>query len=150
MDTTDRAILALLQRNARMPLSEIAQKLSLSLPAVSKRVSKLENTGVIMQYTTILNPEKFEKKLTCYCMVVLKEKNMEYCDEFTNFASQQDDIMECYCITGEFEYLLKIVTTSTQELEELLVLMRRRFHLSVASSHIVLTKIKAEHSIKAT
>lgn len=147
MDNIDLSILQILQKNARIALSEIAQRLNLSIPAVSKRVSKLESSNVILQYTAVLNPDKFEKRLTCYCLIVLKNKEINNCNHFYQFVIEQPGILECHCITGEYEYLLKILTASTKELETLLALLRRKFPVESTSSCVVLSTIKSELSV---
>lgn len=147
MDELDVTILTLLQENARMPLSDISNRLNLSLPAVSKRVSKLERNGIIKQYTAILDPEKFNKRLSCFCFVILKNKTQGNDQVFRNFILSEPDIVECHCVTGEYEFVLKIVTESAKHLEDLLGRLRRETPVARTSSLIVLSAVKAQASV---
>lgn len=147
MDSIDIAILKELQRDARKPLGEISQKVSLSLPAVSGRIRKLERTKVIKKFTAILNPKKFGKELLCFCYLVLQNKNPEYNRDFFDFIRDEPDILECYCVTGQYEYILKIYTKSTASLEDILYRMRSKVSAKATSTSIVLSIIKENPSI---
>ncbi|WP_164914382.1 Lrp/AsnC family transcriptional regulator [Aminipila luticellarii] len=147
MDEIDVRILELLQENSRKPLSEISAEVHLSIPAVSERLKKLENSGAIKSYTAILNPDSFGKALFAYCFTVLKNKDPEKELKFKRFIENEPDILECYCLTGEYEYLLKIRTDSTSSLESLLVRMRKEAPIIKTSTSIVLSTKKEEPSI---
>lgn len=142
MDAIDLAMLKLLQKNARISLSEISGQINLSLPSVSERLRKLERSGVIEGYTVKLNPDKFGRNLWCYCFIVMKDKNAHSDDAFLQFIAGEPDILECHCITGDYEYLLKIATKSTKELERLLARLREQFPVVRSNTVTVLSTIK--------
>lgn len=147
MDELDKKILKLLQENARIAYSEIGRTLNLSVPAVSKRVGQLEKKNIIQCYTAILNPEKFEKRVTCYCFIILKNKTPETDRRFFDFTQSQPDILECHCITGEYEFLLKIASETTKHLEMLLVKLRQDYPVVRTNTCIVLSSSKEHPSI---
>ena len=142
MDEIDIAILKELQQNARRPLSEISQNVNLSLPAVSERVRKLEREQIVNQYTAILNPERFGKNLECLCFLSLQGKTPKGDDEFFKFVEKEPDILVCHCVTGEYEYILKIHTESTKSLEDLLARIRNNTDVQHTNTYIVLSTVK--------
>lgn len=146
MDEIDISILKELQCNARKPLSEISQNISLSLPATSERLRKLERAEIIKQYTVILNAKKFKKDLLCFCFLILHNKTSQGADDFFKFVRSEPDVLDCYCVAGAYEYMLKIHTQSTATLEALLYRMRCTSAKNTSTS-IVLSTIKESSSI---
>lgn len=146
MDQIDISILKELQCNARKPLSEISQNVCLSLPATSERLRKLERAEIIRKYTVVLNPKKFRKDLLCFCFLILQNKTAQSTDEFFKFIRNEADILDCYCVAGNYEYMLKIHTHSTETLEALLYRMRCTSAKNTSTS-IVLSSIKESPSI---
>ncbi len=118
MDQTDVRILRLLQKNARITASEISGEINLSVPAVSERLKKLEASGIIEQYTAIINPGYLHKDLTAFMSISLERPKFN--DKFVELMSNESEILECHYLAGDFDYLLKIITENTQTLEKLL------------------------------
>lgn len=147
MDEIDITILNELQKDARKPLTEISQNINLSLPAVSERIRKLERGQMISQYTTILNPKKFGKNLECFCFLILGRKTPGADQDFFEFVATEPDILNCHCITGEYEYALNIYTESPKSLEALLAKMRNNTAVLRTNTFIVLSNIKKSPSI---
>ncbi|MEN9569827.1 MAG: hypothetical protein RL172_1058 [Bacteroidota bacterium] len=110
LDTKDLAILALLQQNARMTVKEIADKVHLSTTPVHERIKRMENTGVIKQYATLLDYSKVKKGLIAICYVSLKEHNKAAGIKFIKAINAMTEVIECYNISGEFDFMLKVVT----------------------------------------
>lgn len=149
MDQIDSQILQLLQKNARMSFSEIGKTVALSTPAVSSRVQKLQGQGIIKGYTVALDADALDKQLCCYCMILIQSKQNSSNQLFADFVQHEPDIWEAYCISGEYEYLLKIVTASAKTLEALLARMRRKVPNVKTKSSIVLSPLKeAPFSLK--
>ena len=90
MDATDRRILKRLQENSRVTVSVLSQEISLSMPAISERLKKLENTGVIQQYTAILDPELVDKQLMCILYISFEDP--AYGDHFEKFIVSEPDV----------------------------------------------------------
>jgi DNA-binding Lrp family transcriptional regulator len=146
-DDTGRKILGILRKRARISLKELSQHINLSLPATSERLHKLEKSGYIKEYAAILDPEKFGKDFTCYCMVEFSRHNMDYDRDFVDFVMHCPEILECHRITGSYEYMLKIVTRSVRDMEQLLDVMRGEKRVINTSTITILTSIKEEVSI---
>ncbi len=128
-----------------MLLSDISKSVSLSIPAVSERIKKLENKGYINGYTTILNSGKFNKNLICFCLLTLQagENNLQ---NFKKIVISESDILECHCITGDYEYLLKIITEGPESLEKLLSLIRVNANVIKSTTSITLSTLKEKPS----
>ena len=108
LDTIDVRILEVLQDNARVSISELSKQVNLSLSAVSERLKKLENSNIIEQYTTVLNPAAMEKDLSAIMMISMEDPSDTV--EFTRLVQEQNEILECHYITGTYDYVLKITT----------------------------------------
>ena len=142
MDEIDLIILKELQKNSRKPLNEISRSANLSMSAVSERIRKLECERIIKHYATILDPEKFGKTLTCFCFVSLEGKSKKTDERFYEFIRNEPDIISCHCLTGHYEYLLKITTGSTKSLESLLAKMRHDALVKLTNTYVVLSTVK--------
>ncbi|MDX8342581.1 Lrp/AsnC family transcriptional regulator [Rossellomorea sp. YZS02] len=112
MDTINRHILDVLQVNGRISMTELGKEISLSVPAVTERVRKLEEQGVIEGYKAIINPEKVNKPVKAF--VLMKTHR---CKAFRAFCKEHPHVVECHRLTGEYSYLVKVVTGNNQLLE---------------------------------
>ncbi|MBX2887497.1 MAG: Lrp/AsnC family transcriptional regulator [Ferruginibacter sp.] len=108
-DAKDREILKLLQANARMTVKEIGDKVNLSPTPVHERIKRLEHTGVIKQYATLVNAEKVDKGLMVICYVSLRQHNREAGAKFIQAILDMNEVIACYNISGEFDFMLKVV-----------------------------------------
>lgn len=109
LDETDKRILRLLQQDAHYKLKDIANKINLSLTPVHDRVKRLEKEGIIEKYVTLLNKKKMGKHLTVYCQVTLIKQNYDISEVFNQAIMNMPEVVECNFISGNFDYLLKIV-----------------------------------------
>jgi Lrp/AsnC family leucine-responsive transcriptional regulator len=108
LDEKDKAILRLLQDNAKITVREIATRVHLSTTPVHERIRRLEETGVIRQYATLLDHSKVKKGLLAICYVSLKEHNKRSGARFIKTMHELSEVTECYIISGEFDFMLKI------------------------------------------
>jgi DNA-binding Lrp family transcriptional regulator len=109
LDEKDRAILRLLQENAKITVREIAAKIHLSTTPVHERIKRMEDSGVILQYATLVNHSKVKKGLMAICYVSLKEHNKKSGAKFIRTIQELPEVIECYNISGEFDFMLKVV-----------------------------------------
>lgn len=115
MDITDKKILEILANNANTTATEIGEKVNLSVPAVNKRILRLQNEGVIERFSIVTNSTKVEKSIIAFVFIVMKYG--ESVKSLLKFAEQERDITECYSITGEYDYVLKISAKDIESLE---------------------------------
>ena len=109
LDQKDIAILKLLQHNARVTVKEISDKVNLSTTPVYERIKWMEETGVIKQYATLVDPAKLNKRLMVIVYVSLKQHNKTAGSKFVKTINEMTEVLECYSISGEFDFMLKIV-----------------------------------------
>ncbi len=109
LDKNDLAILKLLQENARITVKEISEKIHLSTTPVHERIKRLEQSGVIRQYATLVDHAKVKKGLMVICYVSLKEHSKNAGVKFIKTINELNEVIECYNISGEFDFMLKVV-----------------------------------------
>ncbi len=108
-DELDLSILRLLQKNAKMTVKEIADLVHLSTTPVHERIKRMEQSGVITQYATLVDPAKVKKGLMVICYVSLKQHNKMAGAKFIKSIHELNEVIECYNISGEFDFMLKVV-----------------------------------------
>lgn len=113
MDEIDHNILLHLENNARLSMTELGKLVGLSQPAVTERVKRMEEKGIIEEYRTVISPHKLNKQSAAYLLFRTRE-----CHAFLDFCRSAPEVAECYRISGEHNYLLKVLTQTTQDLEE--------------------------------
>ena len=109
LDEKDRAILRLLQHNARITVKEISDKVHLSTTPVHERIKRMEDAGVIKQYATLVDHAKVKKGLMVICYVSLRQHNKNAGTKFIKLIQEMNEVIECYNISGEFDFMLKVV-----------------------------------------
>jgi DNA-binding Lrp family transcriptional regulator len=109
LDSKDLAILKLLQQNARITVKEISDKIHLSTTPVYERIKWMEETGVIKQYATLVDHSKLNKGLIVIVYVSLKQHNKTAGTKFIKAINEMNEVIECYSISGEFDFMLKVI-----------------------------------------
>ncbi len=112
LDDKDLSILRILQRNARSTVKEIADKVHLSTTPVHERIKRMEENGVIRQYATLLDHSKVKKGLMVICYVSLRQHDKKEGSKFIQSILAMNEVIECYNISGEFDFMLKVVAES--------------------------------------
>ena len=110
LDNKDMAILQLLQQNGRITVKEISEKMHLSTTPVHERIKRMEASGVIKQYATLVDHTKVKKGLMVICYVSLKEHSKNAGNKFIDTIHSLNEVIECYNISGEFDFMLKVVS----------------------------------------
>ncbi len=118
MKETDRVICKLLEQNARVSLSEIADTVGLSVPSVSEHIKKLEEQSVIEGYFAKISPKALQLDITCFIFVRV-ESSASYAS-FISQCKKTTEIQECHAVTGDASHLLKVRVENTAALEKLL------------------------------
>ena len=123
MDTIDRRILALLAENAEATATDIGTAVGLSVPAVNKRIRRLRQNGEIRRFTILTDGKKLGKPIMAYILIVVRygEGIAALMDEL----EYDPDVLECYAVTGEYDYLVKVCARDVESLEEKLLRIKR-------------------------
>lgn len=114
MDKIDLKIIELLQKNARFPLKHLAEEVFLSTPAVSSRIEKLQEAGIITGYTANINPIKLGYNIKAFINLEVSPKQKT---DFYPFIKSCPNVLECNCVTGKYSMLIKVAYHTTEELD---------------------------------
>lgn len=109
LDLTDKKILNLLQQNSKANIKEIALKIGLTQTPTYERIKRLEKAGVIKNYIAVLDKEKVGYTIEVFCQVTLLVHSKEMITRFENAINKIDEVMECFHVAGNYDYLLKII-----------------------------------------
>ncbi|MEK4077093.1 MULTISPECIES: Lrp/AsnC family transcriptional regulator [Paenibacillus] len=113
MDHVDNQILLHLQNQARISMTELGRLVGLSQPAVTERVKRMEEKGIIQEYRTIISPQKTGKNVAAYFLFSTRN-----CNVFLDFVRSSPFVVECHRMSGEHNFLMKVIADSTYALEE--------------------------------
>lgn len=144
MDKTDAKILDILSEDANATSTEIGEKVNLSIPAVNKRIQKLKNDGVIKNFTVITSGKKVNKPIMAFILLVMRYG--EGVETLLEYMEQDGDILECYAVTGEYDYLIKICAEDVEALENKLLRLKKQ--KGVVKSYTMFSLM--EHKFKPT
>ena len=148
LDRIDIQILRIMQGNARLTTKELASRVNLSNTPVFERLKRLEKEGYIKKYIAVLDAEKLNRGFTVYCSVKLIKINREIAGEFCDMIKEIPEVTECYNISGEHDYLMKINAPDMKYYQEFILnVLGRLGNLGSITSMFVMDEIKHEHWI---
>jgi DNA-binding Lrp family transcriptional regulator len=151
IDQLDMQILALLQQDARLTNKEIASKLGKSITPVYERVKRLEKEGYIKNYVAVLDKKKLGKSLTSYTNVQLKEHSKPMLQLFETNIIEFPEVLECYHMTGAYDYLLKVVVGDITEYHDFIMnRLASLANIGTVQSSFILTEVKESTSFDLT
>lgn len=117
LDPTDVQILDILQKQADLNNTEIAKRVNLSSPAVHSRIKRLESEGYISRQVAILDQEKLGFDLLCFIFISTNLHQAGELDTLEKALMKMPEVLECQCITGEYDYLLKVANRNRSDLQ---------------------------------
>lgn len=121
MDAIDKKLLSLLQEDSKKTTKELSSKLNLSVTAVYERIKKLEREGIIDKYVTLLNRNKINKGFVVFCHLKLMQHTKEFIAQFEKEVIQLNEVLECFHVSGDYDYILKIMVKDMEEYREFMV-----------------------------
>ena len=121
LDKTDLQILKILQENGRITIKELSMKVHLSPTPVFDRVRRMESSGIIERYTTVLNAAKLGQGFIVFCSVKLRRMGKEIANDFVARVQNIPEVAECYNISGDFDYLLKVYAPGMQYYNDFII-----------------------------
>ncbi len=148
VDKVDIEILRLLQHDGRLPASHIAEQLNISIPTVTERIKKLQDTEIIDGIHASINPQKLGLDVSAL-ITVISESSLQYKD-FTEIAEKTPEIVQCFSTTGRGSHTLLVITKNSQSLEELLRKIQSWPGVARTETQIILSSFKSIHSIPIT
>lgn len=142
IDGIDLNLLDLLQKNAQLSNAELAKLVNLSPPAAHARIKRLEKEGFIDKQVAILNHNKLGFDLLCYISISTNIHQEEAIAELEDVLSKMEEILECHCLTGEYDYLLKVANKDTRGLESFIKKLNK-LGISKINTSLALREIKS-------
>ena len=142
-DIIDAQILRELQNDGRITIKSLSDKLNLSATPIFERIKKLEKADFIKGYTTLLNERKLGLKQIVFISLTLKEHSRSYLEKFEKEIQTFPEVMECYRVTGNFDFLVKVLVTDIEAYENfILTKLSLLKNLGNVQSHIALSEAK--------
>jgi len=143
LDRVDLKILDIMQRDGRISITELAERVSLSATPCSERVKRLERDGVITGYHARVNPAVLDKSLLVFLEIKLSAKSGDVFDKVRQELLYLPEVMECHLVSGDFDYLVKARLSGMGEYRRLLGEILKRLPASAESrSYVVMEEIK--------
>lgn len=142
MDAVDRTILKILAEDSSATAARISAQVNLSVPAVNKRILKLKESGVIRSFTLLTDQKLVGKPIVAYILLAL-----QYGSAVTNlmeYIGEDADILECYAVTGDYDYIMKVCARDMESLEDKLLHLKRQ--KGVIKSHTMLSLMEHKFS----
>lgn len=121
LDEKDRKLLQLLQENSKKTTKDLANHLNLSATAVFERIRKLEKHHIISRYVALVNREKVQKDFLVLCHVKLVQHTKESITQFEREITVFPEVLECFHVSGDYDYILKIYVKDIQQYRDFMV-----------------------------
>ena len=121
LDAIDKKLLFLLQTDSKKTTKELSLKLNLSVTAVYERIKKLEREGIIDKYVVLVNRSKVQKGFVIFCHLKLMQHTKEFISQFEKEVVELNEVLECFHVSGDYDYILKICVKDMEEYREFMV-----------------------------
>ncbi|MES2399483.1 MAG: winged helix-turn-helix transcriptional regulator [Pseudomonadota bacterium] len=149
LDRIDRKILDILQRDGRIPMTELAQQIGLSTSPCSDRVKRMEREGIIMGYHARVLPQALGKTLLVFVEITLASKSGEVFDKVRQELLHVPDVQECHLVSGSFDYLVKARLGGMDEYRTLLGDILKKLPVAAQShSYVVMEQVKESLALR--
>ena len=149
LDKKDKLILAFLQEDSTLSVKEISEKIGLTFTPTYERIKNLEKQGVVEKYVAILNREKLGINIVVYCNIRLKEQSQKTLKEFEDYISKYDEVQEIISLSGEYDYMLKILASDINSYNNFTVnIISNGPNIGQYHSSIVLAEVKKTTKFK--
>ncbi|MBD0831720.1 Lrp/AsnC family transcriptional regulator [Aestuariibaculum sediminum] len=147
-DHTDKKLLEYLQADSKQTTKELAMKLNLSVTAVYERIKKLEKEGFIEKYITLINKQKVNKSFVAFCHIKLEKHTQDFVMTFEKEVANLPEVLECYHISGDYDYLLKVVMEDMNSFRTFMVnKLTSISHIGSTHSMFVINEVKYSTAI---
>ncbi|WP_248333333.1 Lrp/AsnC family transcriptional regulator [Aquimarina acroporae] len=139
----DKSILLLLQKNGKITIKEISERLNLTTTPIFERVKRLEREGYIKSYKAILDRKKVGLQLMAFCNITLNQHQKDFIKKFEKDIQQFSEVVECYHVAGMFDYLIKIYAEDMESYQDFLSnKLASLENISKVQSSFVMTEVK--------
>lgn len=143
LDSIDKKLLFMLQSDCKKTTKELSLKLNLSVTAVYERIKKLEREGVIDKYVVLVNRSKVEKGFVVFCHLKLIQHTKEFLTKFEREVIKLKEVLECHHVSGDYDYILKILVKDMDAYREFLVTKLTTLeHIGSTHSTFMISEVK--------
>ncbi len=142
-DATDKKLLEFLQTDSKQTNKALSNKLNLSVTAVYERIKKLEKEGFVNKYVALVNKEQVDKSFVAFCHIKLIQHTQDYVMKFEKEVANLTEVLECYHISGDYDYLLKVIVKDMVAFREFMVKKLTSInHIGSTHSMFVINEVK--------
>lgn len=143
LDHIDRQLLHFIQKDSKQTNKELSHKLGLSVTAVYERIKKLEREGVISKYVALVDKKLVDKSFVTFCSIKLLQHTKTYVVQFEKEVAKLEEVLECYHISGDYDYLLKVMVADMDEFREFMVKKLTTIsHIGSTQSAFMINEVK--------
>lgn len=143
LDEKDRELLKLLQNDSKQTNKALSNVLGLSVTAVYERIRKLENNAIIKKYVALIEKKKVDKAFVAFCHVKLVQHSQDYVVKFEREVKKLNEVLECYHISGDYDYLLKVFVKDMEAFRDFMVKKLTKIdHIGSTHSMFVINEVK--------
>ena len=143
LDLKDKKLLILLQNDSKRTTKQLATELDLSVTAVFERIKKLERQHIINKYVALVDKTKLQKSFIVLCHVKLVQHKKEYISQFEKEITQFSEVLECFHVSGDSDYILKICVRDIEEYREFMVSKLTNLqHIASTQSSFMIKEVK--------
>ena len=143
LDEKDKKLLILLQQDSKKTTKQLADELNLSVTAVFERIKKLEKQKVIEKYVALVDKNKLQRDFTVLCHVKLVQHKKEYITQFEEEITRFAEVLECFHVSGDYDYILKICVKDIQDYREFMVTKLTTLqHIASTQSSFTIKEVK--------
>ena len=142
MDLLDKKIISIIQNDSSLPLATIAKRIGLSTTPCFNRIKKLEEDGVIKKRVAIIDHNKINLPIVVFLSISVEQHSKEWLENFVEKLTRYDEIVEMYRLTGDSDYLMKVMAKSIEAYDKFNQLLIKEINFRSLNSNIVLKEIK--------
>ena len=142
MDLLDKKIISIIQNDSSLPLATIAKRIGLSTTPCFNRIKKLEEDGVIKKRVAIINHNKINLPIVVFLSITVEQHSKEWLENFVEKLTRYDEIVEMYRLTGDSDYLMKVMAKSIEAYDKFNQQLIKEINFRSLNSNIVLKEIK--------
>ena len=143
LDSIDKKLLFLLQTDSKRTTAALSLKLDLSVTAVYERIKKMEREGIIDKYVVLVNRSKVEKGFVVFCHLKLIQHTKEFLTKFESEVVKLKEVLECHHVSGDYDYILKILVKDMEAYREFLVTKLTTLdHIGSTHSTFMISEVK--------
>lgn len=143
LDNTDKKLVMLLQQDSKQTNKELSYKLGLSVTAIYERVKKLEKEGIIKKYVALIDKDEVDSSFVAFCHIKLVQHSKDFVTKFEREVTQLKEVLECYHISGDYDYLLKVIVKDMDAFREFMVKKLTSIdHIGSTHSMFMISEVK--------